>query len=56
MAVFSHFFLPKMGVKVFFSYSNEDTVSALVFILYDGSLTNNLLVVILFHNCTMHIF
>ena len=28
----------------------------LLVIMYDGSLTNNLLVVILFHNGAMHIF
>ena len=33
----------------FFSYSKVDTAVALVFIMYDGSLTNNLLVVILFY-------
>ena len=38
MAVFSHFILPKMGVKVFlFSYSKEDTAIALVFIIYAGN-------------------
>ena len=36
--------------KLLFSYSKEDTVFALVFMMYDVSLTNNLLVVILFHN------
>ena len=46
-----------MGVKVFiFLILLEDTAIALVFIMYDGSLTNNLLFVILFHNWAMHIF
>ena len=39
-----------------FSYSKVDTAVALVFILYDDNLTNNLLVVILFPNWAMHIF
>ena len=55
MVMFSHF-LPKMGVKFLFSYSKKDTEIALFFIMYDGSLSNNLLVVILFHNRAMHIF
>ena len=49
MAIFSHF-LPKLGINFLFSYSKVDTAIALVFIMYDDSLTNNLLVVILFHN------
>ena len=36
--------MPKLGIKILFSYSKE------VVIMCDGSLTNNLLVVILFHN------
>ena len=44
-----------MGVKVF-SYSKVATAIALFFIVYGGSLTNNQLVVILFHNWVMHIF
>ena len=55
MAVFS--FFAKNGSKSFlFSYSKEDTAIPLVFIMYDGSLTINLLVVVLFHNWVMHIF
>ena len=50
-------FLPKMGVKVFLCfYSKEEVSIALDFILYDGSWTNNLLLVILFRNWAMHIF
>ena len=37
-------------------YSKEDAAIALVFTVYDGSWTNNLLVVILFRNWAMHIF
>ena len=55
MSVFSHF-LPKIGVKVFMFYSKEEVAIALVFILYDGSWTNNLLLVILVRNWAMHIF
>ena len=47
---------PKNGGKSLFSNPNEDTAIALVFIMYGGSWTNNLLVVILFHNWAMHIF
>ena len=44
------FYLPEMGLKVFiFFFSNVDTAVAQVFIMYDDSLTNNLLVVILFY-------
>ena len=48
MAIFSHFW-PKNGDKSLFSYSKVDTAVVLVFKMYDDSLTNNLLVVILFH-------
>ena len=48
---FPNFFFSKMGVKVFFfSYAKEETAIALVFMMYDGRWTNNLSVVILFHN------
>ena len=54
MAIFSHF--AKYEGKYFlFSYSKDDIAIALLFIMYDGSWTNNLLVVILFHNWAMHI-
>ena len=55
MVVFSHF-PQKLGYKFLFSNSKEDTAIALVFIFYDGSWTNNLLAVILFHNWAMNIF
>ena len=45
-----------MGKSFLVFYSKEDTAIALVFLLYDGSWTNNLLVVILFQNWAMHIF
>ena len=48
--------LPKMGIKVFMFYSKEGVAIALVFILYGGNWTNNLLLVILFRNWAMHIF
>ena len=48
---FFFFFFAQNADNVFlFSYSKEDTANALVFIMHDGSFTNNLLVVILFHN------
>ena len=51
------FFFPKnRGLKVLLSYSKPDTAIVLVFILYDGTWTNNLSVVILRHNLAMHIF
>ena len=53
---FSPIFCQKCGYKFLFSYSKEDTVIALAFIMYDDSLTNNLLVVILFHKWAIHIF
>ena len=37
--IFPFFCVPKMGVKLLFSYSKEDIKIALVFIMYDGSLT-----------------
>ena len=44
-------FLPKMRVQVVFcSEPKEGTAIALFSIMYDVSLTNNLLVVILFHS------
>ena len=47
----------KNGAKSFyFFYSNEDTAITLVFIMYDCSWTNNLLLVVLFHNWAMHMF
>ena len=51
-------FCQKNGVKVkfFLFFSKPDTAIVLVFILYDGSWTNNLSVVILRHNLAMHIF
>ena len=38
------------GKKFLFSYSKEAIAIALLFIMCDGSWTNNLLVEILFHN------
>ena len=55
MAIFSNFFAKNGGKRFLFSYFKEDTAIALVFIMYDGSWTNNLLLIILFHNWAMHI-
>ena len=49
-------FCQKWGYKFLSFYSKEDVAIALDFILYDGSWTNNLLLVILFCNWAMHIF
>ena len=47
----------KNGGKSFYGFfSKEEVAMALVFILYDGSWTNNLLLVISFRNWAMHIF
>ena len=45
-----------MGVKDFIFYSKEDAAIALVFIMYDGNWTNNLLVVILFIRIKSQLF
>ena len=50
------FFAKNGGKSSYLFYSKEVTTIALVYMMYDGSWTNNLLVVVLFHNWAMHIF